>query len=306
MPSSSSNSDENRDPSVRDIVALAARQHIVVARRQLRTMGFSGSAIDRLVARRFLNAMFWGVYAVGATEVHGRGLVMAAVLACGERAVASHLDAGRLWQILDGSGRRVNVTRPGKGRRAPKGIRVHNVRRLHPDDVAVIDNIPVTSLARTLLDIAATSPRRLTHAWDEAERLEKLDVRAVEAAIARSPRHPGRKAVEKLIVRGELPPDVRSRLEQLAWDLILAEQFQRPAANVVIAGHTVDLLFPNGLVVELDSRTHHERRASFESDRERDGDLLAAGHPVYRITWEAITERRRKVATRLGTLLSRA
>ena len=302
MPRFASDSDEKCGTRVREIVRLAMRQHRIVARRQLLAMGFSGSAIDRLVRTGFLHVVFRGVYVVGTPGAHGRSLLMAAVLACGKRAVGSHLHAASLWDVLDTSSRWIHVTRPGKTTRKLAGIRLHEVRSLHPDDTAVIDNIPVTSLARTLLDVAAAAPRRLTHAWDEAERLGKLDLRAVEAAIARNPRHPGRRAVERLIARAELPPDVRSKLEQLAWDLILVEQSPRPEANVVVAGYTVDLLFPNGLVVELDGRTHHERRANFEADRERDADLLAAGHPVYRITWEAITERRPRVAARLRAL----
>jgi very-short-patch-repair endonuclease len=241
-----------------------------------------------------------GVYTPGTPRVTRRGRIMAAVLACGDEAVASHGCAGMLHDICRAS--RIEVTRPGKGRRAPAGIVVRNVRELHAEDRALIDGIPVTSLARTLLDLP---PPRLRQAWEEAERLGLLDLRDLEAILALHPRHRGRTALARVIEEATEPPDLRSELERLFWEIILESRLERPQTNGVIAGYVVDCVWPQArLVVELDSRTFHERRSAFEADRERDGDLLAAGYRVYRVTWEAITKRRAKVVARLQGLTS--
>src|SRR3954465_3977214 len=86
-----------------------------------------------------------------------------------------------LWGLLRASSPVTHVTTPDRGRTSKKGVRVHRVRTLHPDDVAVVDSIPVTSVARTLFDIARTeTPRQLRYALDQAERLGLLDVRELQ------------------------------------------------------------------------------------------------------------------------------
>ena len=112
---------------------------------------------------------------------------MAAVRACGPNAVLSHRSAAALWGLLRDSRAAIDVTVPGRTRRGSGDIVVHNVRRLHEDDRRRRDNIPVTSVARTLLDLAeVVAPRRLGRAIDEAERLRLFDLRAVDRLCERS------------------------------------------------------------------------------------------------------------------------
>ena len=118
------------------------------------------------------------VYAVGENALSTRGMYLAAVMACGPRAALSHRSAAGLWEIRQSSGR-IEVTVPEVSRRVA-GIRTYRTRMLHPQDFTVVDGIPVTSVARTLLDLAAVlRPPDLEAALDRAERLRIFDLSAV-------------------------------------------------------------------------------------------------------------------------------
>jgi hypothetical protein len=130
---------------------------------------------------------------------------MAAALACAPAALISHRTAAMLWGILDDSRAVIDVV-AAANRRSRRGIAFHRVRRLHPDDCDEIDGIPVTSLARTLLDIAEVVPRRrLVYALERAEKRQILDLREIEACMARNPGRRGLKAL-RLAIR-EIEPE---------------------------------------------------------------------------------------------------
>src|SRR4051795_5707027 len=134
-----------------EVANLAARQHGVVSRRQLRELGFGTATIDRWVRNAWLHGVFRGVYAVGHPRLTAPGRRMAAVLACGSDALLSHRTAADGWGILRSASARIEVTTTTS--RGPHGITVHRVRDIHSDDRAMRDGIPLTSLARTLLDL---------------------------------------------------------------------------------------------------------------------------------------------------------
>jgi predicted transcriptional regulator of viral defense system len=134
------------------IAALAARQHGVIALRQLRGLGLGESGIRHRVAAGKLHRVHRGVYAVGHSVLSMNGHRMAAVLACGPTARASHRMACALHAVVMSSA--LEVTVPGRGSRSVPGVLIHRTRRLHPDEIGTIHNIPCTSLARTLLDYA--------------------------------------------------------------------------------------------------------------------------------------------------------
>ena len=233
---------------------------------------------------------------------------MAAVLSCGPRALLSHRSAADLWGILPTSSGRIDVTaaRTSSGR---PGITLHRPRRVHPEDRAENENIPVTSIARTLLDLAEViRPHRLRRSVDEAERLQIFDLRAVERLIARS--H-GRRGLPRLRAalsdyRGP-PPATRSELERRFLDLCHDAALPRPEVNVLIAGFDVDVAWPHpGLIVELDSHAFHRGRTAFESDRERDAALQLAGYRVVRITDRRLRNEPAEVMRIVRSLLSRS
>lgn len=165
---------------------LAERQHGVVATRQLIASGLSTAAIDRRVRDRRLHRLHRGVYAVGHRHVTQRGGLWAAVLACGgtEAAVLSHRTAAGLWELVPTDHARVEITTTRRSA-STSAIRVHRSRTLDADrDVAPFDGLSITTVARTLLDLAdVLSPHQLERVCHRAEILRRLD-----AAALRRPR----------------------------------------------------------------------------------------------------------------------
>jgi very-short-patch-repair endonuclease/predicted transcriptional regulator of viral defense system len=290
------------------VAELAARQHGVVSRRQLLEIGFGPDAIDyRLAAGRF-HPVHRGVFSVGHSLISGKGLAMAAVLSSGPGAVLSHRSAAELWNLLAGSRRTMEVTDPGRSRRGRRGVIVHQTRRLAPEDVAAVEGIPVTSVARTLLDLAEVLPKhRLEQAMEQAERLALFDLIAIRELIDRSPGRRGANKLHTLLADAVLEPMSRRELERRFLRFCLKEKLPQPAVNAVAAGYEVDCLWPEArLVVELDSREFHTTTAAFERDRERDAVLQVAGYRVIRVTWRRLKQEPEALAAQLRALLGYA
>lgn len=231
---------------------------------------------------------------------------MAAVLACGPTALLSHGSAAALWGILFMSGSAVDVVTAHRTRHNRAGIALHRPRRLHPEDCASHDGIPVTSIARTLLDLAEVVHRRqLRRALDESERLGKFDLRAVERLIGRSKGHRGLGRLKATVRDYRGPsPITRSELERRFLDLCRAAGLPRPQTNIMVAEFEVDVVWPDHrLVVELDGHAYHHTRAAFEGDRRRDAELQAAGYRVLRITHRRVEDEPRDVVNLVCSLL---
>jgi hypothetical protein len=155
------------DVRERSIAALARRQHGVVHHRQLIALGLSRQTIQRRVAARRLHPVHRGVYAVGHSRLTLRGRWIAAVLACSPGAALSHRDAGHLRNLRHSQNARIEVTVPAAAHPRRPGLRVHRTT-LAPENLTIVDGIPVTSLARTLLDLAAILKPHLRHLWPAA------------------------------------------------------------------------------------------------------------------------------------------
>src|SRR4051794_2288005 len=139
-------------PGDQALADLAERQHGAVAIWQLLGMGFGRAAIQYRLGSGSLHQLFRGAYAVGYPSISPRGRIMAAVLACGDDAVASHHSGTYVWGVRR-KRMMVDVT-VRRSRHGQRGIKLHRVRYLDPDDCAIEDGIPVTSVARTILDRA--------------------------------------------------------------------------------------------------------------------------------------------------------
>jgi very-short-patch-repair endonuclease len=278
-----------------------------VSYEQLIALGLSVKAIQYRVAIGRLHRIHQGVYAVGHAALTWRGRTMAGVLALGAGAVASHRTAAALWQIHASNRYAIDVTTPARGRKRRDGVSLHRVRSLHPSDYAIRDDIPVTSVARTLIDFAELAPlRHLERAFEEADRRRLLDMRAVDAVMGRSRGRHGLKALGKVVAayRGE-GPMTRSEMERLFLELCRQAGLPMPVVNMWVAGYEVDMLWPNArLVVELDSREFHLNPAAFERDRERDATLQVLGYRVVRFTYRMLIENPAEVVARLRALLA--
>lgn len=292
------------------LAELAARQHGVISVRQLRALGLDRSAVDRRLVSGHLHRLHHGVYAVGHRSLTKHGRYLAAVLACGPRAVLSHRSAADLLGIRRTASPRIAVTVPRSGVGVP-GVEVHRSSILTPAVVTECDGIPVTSVARTLLDLAAVLfPRQLAQAVDQAERLQLFDLGAVEEALSRARGRRGARALREAIAAWR-PRDIRSELEQRFAELTDRAPFERPQFNVLVEGergrHVVDALWPaQRLVVQLDGFAYHRTRRDRERDAQIDGDLELAGYMVRRLTWDDVTVRQALTLRRLDRLLSSA
>lgn len=177
-----------REAAARDagIAELAARQHGVVARRQLLELGLGRGAVDRRIGAKRLHPVHRGVYAVGHRELSRLGWWMAAVLACGPDAVLSHRSAAALWRIREGSPTRVDVSLP-RELASRHGIRAR--RALVPGDERTTHaGIPVTTVPRTLLDLAGVlQSHELNRALEQAEALRLSDPIPLVAVVERHP-----------------------------------------------------------------------------------------------------------------------
>lgn len=148
------------------------------------SIGLGRGAIERRLAVGRLDLVHRGVYTVGPI-LSGNGRYLAAGLACGEGAVASHRTAGAVLGSRPTATATVHVTVPTRsGRPRRSGIVVHRTEVLTPADVTTRDRIPVTSLPRTLIDLGSVlQPHQLARTVERAEALRVFDLRAVHAAI---------------------------------------------------------------------------------------------------------------------------
>jgi very-short-patch-repair endonuclease len=237
---------------------------------------------------------------------------MAAVLASGPEAVLSHWSAAALWMIRPNSRSIIDITTPRKSR-SWDGIRRHH-KALPTDEVTVEERIPVTTVPRTILDLAATesvdvvgnllreSEYRLLHdrlsLWDLAERYPgRRGVRKVRAALERLREDPsGRR---------------RSRLEERFAPFLRRHRLPQPRFNDwILLGdkrYQVDCHWPGtGQIVELDGWEGHGTRTAFREDRARDRALRVAGYSVTRLTWNQLDDEPEVIASDLLALLARS
>jgi very-short-patch-repair endonuclease len=238
------------------------------------------------VAAGRLHRLHQGVYAVGHVAITSGGLDLAAVLACGSGALLSHRSAAVHWLVVRHAPR-YEVTVPGRRVDRP-GIVARGTRSLTEEDVAVIDGIPVTSPARTLVDLAdVLSEQRLADTVHEAEVQRLLDVREVEAALSRVPGRRGGHRLRRVIAAYDGgPPMTRSEAEVRFLRLCAEHAIATPQSNVLLGGYEVDFHWPEArLVVEVDGAEAHHTRRAFHEDRRRDRTLAALGVQVLRVTW---------------------
>ena len=272
------------------LAALAGRQHGVVATRQLLALGVSEDAVRYRARTGHLHRIRRGVYAVGHRELSREGVWLAAVLACAPGAVLSHQTAAVLWGI-GGGAPRIHITAPGG--RSRGGIRLHRAA-LHPEDTAVHRSIPVTSVARTIVDLAAAAQDedRLTRTIEAAVREQLFDLRKLDRTMHRARR--GVTRLNRVLADYRRTPDIRSELERDFLALIRKARLPEPDTNVLVAGELVDVHWPHWrLVVELDGRSYHSSPRQFERDRLRDAILQRNGYRVLRITRKRLDDQPR-------------
>jgi len=206
---------------------------------------------------------------------------------------------------LDAASPRVDVTAPHRSGHSVPRIRRHRVRRLHREDTTEVEAIPVTTVARTLFDLAEiVDGNALERAFEAAERSELLDLRQIELTCERNPGRRAHKLLRSLLPNLSPAEPTRSELERLFHRLCRLTGLPLPQVNALVEGFEVDAFWPaQRLVLELDSFKFHGTRAAFERDRERDAALLIAGYRVIRITYRRLRDHPDEVAETVHNLL---
>jgi hypothetical protein len=259
--------------AVTRVLRLAERQWGVIARRQLEQCGLSAAAISRWVASGRLQRIYPGVYAAGHRAIPVEGRLLAAILYAGPGAALSHSSAAHWWGFLPYLPETIHTTGPRR-RRSIEEVRVHRAQRI---ERVMRRGLPVTPVARTLLDFASVAPLdRIRKAVAEADFLHLLDLDAIDAVTGVG--RPGSAKLNRALAlhRPEYAR-TRSELENLFLDLCRRHRLPLPEVNVRIGPHTVDALWRGKrAVVELDGVDGHSSYARMQRDRGRDLDLRRA------------------------------
>jgi very-short-patch-repair endonuclease len=278
---------EERDAK---LALVASRQHGVVAYGQLVRLGFSEGAIEHRLKKRFLHRLHRGVYAVGHPAVSREGQLMAAVLTCGPDALLSHWSAAEHWRLLRSRALLIAVSAPTY-HEAPKGVKPHWVKEIDASERTIRDGIPINTVTRTLLDLAAVAPfKQLRRATNEAERAGWLSERATRETLET---HRGRKGIKafRAVIAALDPQTRRSRSDFEVEFLAFCRRhgLPTPVSNAIVEGYEVDMHWPGtNLIVELDTWDYHGTSQTFESDRERDAHF-AGRYVVLRVTPRMMT-----------------
>ncbi len=302
------------EPSVDHAIAtLTAGQHAVLGIRQLEGLGLSARAAQKRALSGRLYRIYAGVYGLVPRQLLTReGHWMAATLACGPGAVVSHRTAAVLHGLLQYDGTKLDVTTPGPNRRTSGPFVVHRSRTLRARDVTVVNNVPCTTVARTLFDLSeVVERRRLERAFDQAEILELFDLRAIEDQLERNRTRRGASLVRAVLEEhyiGSAPTE--SELEDAFLSLCRRAGLPRPEVQQW-------LLLPDGdppiradflwreqrVVVETDGRRVHGSHQAAPRDARRDQRLTVHHWRPIRTGWRQITRRPAELEATLVALL---
>jgi hypothetical protein len=269
---------------VRAVAELAGAQEGVVGHAQLVELGLGDDWIEHAMATGRLHQVFRGAYAVGHKRISWRGRLRAAILSCGPKALISQRTAAALNNLKRGGGGKIHVTVPGGGHEDRDGIVLHRVRRIAPADIASVDGIPVTSVARTTLDMAAiVKADVLDDILEAAERNNTFDLTAMLKVCGRGRR--GSKALKRaLSLYRPIPAWTRSRLERKLFRALDKAGAPLPAINAWIEDQECDLVWhAEELIVEVDGDVWHSTTAARARDPRRDAKLQLAGFMTFRV-----------------------
>jgi very-short-patch-repair endonuclease len=286
---------------------VALRGQGTASRTDLLDAGLSRHVIDRRARTGDLHRVHRGLYLVGHTALAPRAAEFAAILACGDRAVISHRSAAFLWGMIERRPAEVDVTLVGRRCRAKEGIRLHLLSQIDERrDVRCVENLPITSPARTLVDLAAASTTaELERALNEARAQRLVNDGQLRGVLTRAGRRPGTALLRKLLINETESGFTRKEAERLMRRLLHDADLAQPHCNAKIRGMEVDFCWAEQrLIVEVDGFQFHGHRSAFERDRKKDQLLTAAGYTVIRVTWRQLRDEPIRVAAVIAAALS--
>ncbi len=298
---------QSRNPSADRVIAwFAVRQANHVARRQLLARGVTEDAIFRRRRSGALTSIHPGVYRAAPAAPATREKEFAAVLAGGPGALLSHRSAADAYGVLryPAAGEVWITNTSGRGTRRP-GLRVLRTRVAQPQDVSFLDWLPITSPARTLLDLAGVvEPERLEAAVAEAQGRRLVREEDLRRQLATAHGRRGAGALRRLLEREAPPKRTKREAELRMLRLIRGAGLPEPLVNATVGAFEVDFYWPSHRVVaEFDSWEFHSDRRAFRRDRERTNDLQLRRIVVLRFTWQHLTARPGMLVARLRAAL---
>jgi very-short-patch-repair endonuclease len=284
------------------LAGLARGAHGVVTRSQLVGLGITAEEIKQRLRRGTLIRVHRGVYRVGHRAPSLEARYLAAVWACGRQAVLSGGSAAYLLGVLRGSMPAPEVTVPTT--RRVTGVKVRR-SRVDSKDATTWRNIPVTTVPRTLVDLARVLPvDDLARACHEAGVRHGTTPAMVEGVLARRPLSPGAAKLRR-IMRGDAHVSL-SRLESRFLERLRAAGLPLPQTNRPAGGRRVDCRWPEQrLTVELDSYRYHHSRHAWQQDHRREREARARGDDFRRYTWEDVVEQPQRMLSELRAVLPR-
>jgi hypothetical protein len=283
------------------LARLASANHGVVTRPQLLRAGISSNAVEHRLRSGALIAVHRGVYRVGHWAPSVEARYLAAVRACGEGAALSGRAAGHLLGLLKGASPPPEVTT--RTERRIDGIGTRRSRHLDARDTTVFRGIPVTTVPRTLVDLAATlSFDDLARACHEAGVVFGTTPADVDKVVAGCPRAPGTRNLRR-VLHGDARVTL-TKLERRFLEVLKTAALPLPETNQVAGGRRVDCRWPeHRLTVELDGYRYHRSRHSWEQERRREREAYARGDDFRRYTYGDVFERPRQMLCELRGLL---
>jgi very-short-patch-repair endonuclease len=278
-------SDGRNDKRSRQAWELAGRQHGIISRRQLLGLGFNAREIEHRVARARLHLVMRGVYAVGWPHLTTRRRWMAAVLACGDGAMLSHRSAAALWEIGTERGGAIDLSVRRRAELRRPGLRVRRRPTLSEQDMTSRDGIPVTTPARTLVDLATElSSLGVERAVNEADKRELIDPETLRAMLDGYAGQPGAPALRSILDRRTFRLS-DSDLEVFFRPIATEAGLGSPLSKQIVNGFEVDFFWPAlGLIVETDGLRYHRTPSAQSRDAQRDRAHVVAGMTPIRFT----------------------
>ena len=278
--------------------------------------GIGRGAIRRRIEARVLDLMYPGTYRFGAGPLTPLAEAAAAVLACGVNALLSYRSGLEVRGLLEMQPANAwHVTVPERRLRGPsarecvrKGLRpikVHFTSVLHEDEITEVEGVPVTSVARALIDFASHGDRvDVAHAYEQALIAEAATREELSGSVARHPRRRGVSRVKALLLRDAPPSITRSRAERMLVELLHEAGLTGFRTNVPIGPYRVDVLWEaERVIVEVDGAAFHSTDARREADTRRDAALAARGFVVIRVTWKELVHHPARAISRISRTL---
>jgi hypothetical protein len=290
-------------PADARVARQAAADWGVLSLDELRECGLSSDQVTARLRKGWLHRVYPGVYAVGHPALSVPGKLLAAAKCIGRDAVLSHFSAAALWGFVGWDGRHPEVTVPREGIGHRSGVRGHCTLVLEPQDVGRHEGIPVTSPARTLVDLAAVvNYRLLRRAVRQAQSLRRVSVPQLVATIRRLGPRRGVANLNRILETGPAP--TRSELEDVVLDLITDGGLAPPDVNgpLLLAGRRLipDFRWPEQrVIVEADGAAWHENQLAHVDDAERQALLEMSGERVLRVTWTQAIRRPAETIARI-------